>query len=49
MNEQELIDYQRIADAIQYIGQNFQKQPDLNEVAAQVNLSPFHFQRLFTR
>lgn len=49
MNEQELIDYQRIADAINFIGQNFQKQPDLNEVAAQVHLSPFHFQRLFTR
>lgn len=49
MNEQELLDYQRIADAIQYIRQNFKKQPDLNEVAAKVHLSPFHFQRLFTR
>jgi AraC family transcriptional regulator, regulatory protein of adaptative response / methylated-DNA-[protein]-cysteine methyltransferase len=44
----ENIHYQRIATAIEFIRKNFQTQPDLDEVARQVNLSPFHFQRLFT-
>lgn len=47
MNEQEQINYHRIAEAIDYIKQNFKSQPNLDEVAAKVNLSPFHFQRLF--
>ena len=42
-------DYQRIASAIRYIGQRAQKQPSLDEVAANIGLSPWHFQRLFTR
>jgi AraC family transcriptional regulator of adaptative response/methylated-DNA-[protein]-cysteine methyltransferase len=40
--------YQRIAQAITYIQQNFQQQPKLDEVAAHIHLSPAHFQRLFT-
>jgi len=48
MNTQETINYERIADAINYIRLNFKTQPDLDEVAEKVNLSPFHFQRLFT-
>ncbi|MEH6442628.1 MAG: methylated-DNA--[protein]-cysteine S-methyltransferase [Oceanospirillaceae bacterium] len=40
--------YQRIALAIDYIKDNFQQQPSLNELAELVNLSPFHFQRLFS-
>lgn len=48
MNEQEKINYDRIADAIDYIKQNFKSQPNLDEVAEKVNMSPFHFQRLFT-
>jgi len=48
MTAQENIDYNRIAVAIDYIRQNFQKQPNLDEVANKINLSPFHFQRLFT-
>lgn len=40
--------YDRIAAAIEYINLHFREQPDLDEVAARVNLSPFHFQRLFT-
>lgn len=40
--------YERIAQAIQYIQQNFQQQPQLDEVAAHIHLSPAHFQRLFT-
>lgn len=48
MKVQESINYQRIAEAIEYILQNFKYQPTLDEVAAKVHLSPFHFQRLFT-
>jgi AraC family transcriptional regulator of adaptative response/methylated-DNA-[protein]-cysteine methyltransferase len=42
-------DYQRIEQAIRYLEQNFREQPSLTEVASAVHLSPFHFQRLFTR
>ncbi len=48
MNTQETINYDRIAEAINYIKLNFKTQPNLDEVAEKVNLSPFHFQRLFT-
>jgi AraC family transcriptional regulator of adaptative response/methylated-DNA-[protein]-cysteine methyltransferase len=48
MNTQEIINYQRIAEAINYIKLNFKEQPNLDEVAEKVHLSPFHFQRLFT-
>lgn len=48
MDTQEALNYQRIADAINYIKLNFKDQPNLDEVAEKVNLSPFHFQRLFT-
>lgn len=48
MNTQETINYNRIADAIDYIKVNFNEQPNLDEVAEKVHLSPFHFQRLFT-
>lgn len=40
--------YERIQKAIEYITANFQQQPDLDEVAKQVYMSPFHFQRMFT-
>src|ERR1700733_5274616 len=39
--------YDRSAAAIEFIKTHFKDQPDLNEVARQVHLSPFHFQRLF--
>ncbi|HEY3404461.1 MAG TPA: methylated-DNA--[protein]-cysteine S-methyltransferase, partial [Ohtaekwangia sp.] len=42
------INYQRIEQAIKYLEENFQRQPELDEVAEKVHLSPFHFQRLFT-
>ena len=42
-------DYERIAKAIAYIGENVTAQPSLADVAAHVHLSPFHFQRLFSR
>jgi len=40
-------DYERIEQAIRFIRENFQDQPDLDEIARQIHLSPFHFQRLF--
>lgn len=46
--QQQHIDFDRIAEAIEYIKTNFRSQPDLAEVAEKIHLSPFHFQRLFT-
>lgn len=40
-------DYQRIAKAISFLATHIQQQPTLEQVAAHVNLSVFHFQRLF--
>ena len=48
MKQQEQINYDRIAEAIGYIRDNFQSQPNLEDVAERVHLSPYHFQRLFT-
>ena len=42
------INYQRIAQAIEYLEKNFRLQPELDAVAEQVHVSPFHFQRIFT-
>lgn len=42
------INYQRIEQAITYLQQNFHRQPELEEVAEKVHISPFHFQRLFS-
>jgi AraC family transcriptional regulator, regulatory protein of adaptative response / methylated-DNA-[protein]-cysteine methyltransferase len=42
------INYRRIEEAIQYLEKNFQRQPELDEVAEKIHLSPFHFQRIFT-
>jgi len=42
-------DYARIETAIRYLDANFRKQPSLSEIAAQVHLSEYHFQRLFRR
>lgn len=48
MTEQQNINYKRIAEAIIYIKNNFKEQPNLDDVARKVHLSPFHFQRLFS-
>ena len=48
MDSGQTFNYHRIAAAINYIRLNFKDQPNLDEVAANVNLSPYHFQRLFT-
>ena len=42
-------DYQRVKAAIRYIEEHRLDQPPLEDVAHAVNLSPYHFQRLFTR
>ena len=48
METQNQINYNRIATAIDYIEKNFKSQPNLDAVAEKVNVSPSHFQRLFT-
>jgi AraC family transcriptional regulator of adaptative response/methylated-DNA-[protein]-cysteine methyltransferase len=40
--------YNRVAAAIEYLQQHFTEQPSLEELARAANLSPFHFQRLFS-
>jgi len=48
MNEQEQVNYKRIAEAIEYIKAHYKEQPSLDKIAEHVHLSPFHFQRLFS-
>lgn len=48
METQHNIDYKRIAEAIEFLRLNYKHQPTLEEAADHVNLSPFHFQRMFT-
>lgn len=45
--QQQVTDYQRVEQAIQYLEDNFRQQPSLDEIAAHVHLSKYHFQRLF--
>lgn len=47
MNQTAHINYQRVAEAIAYIQAHFRSQPGLEEIAENIHLSPFHFQRLF--
>lgn len=42
-------DYERIAEAISFIASRMNSQPSLQEIAAHLHLSPYHFQRLFCR
>ena len=48
METQANINYSRIAKAIDYIKENFKSQPNIDEIAEQVHLSPSHFKQLFT-
>ena len=41
--------YERMARALKYLGDTWRDWPDLASVAQQMNLSPSHFQREFTR
>lgn len=42
-------DYLRIEQAITYLENHYKDQPSLEETAANIGLSEYHFQRLFTR
>ena len=42
-------DYLRIEQAITYLENHYKDQPSLEEIAANIGLSEFHFQRVFTR
>ncbi|GAB3543516.1 methylated-DNA--[protein]-cysteine S-methyltransferase [Spirosoma fluminis] len=48
MNTANPYTYQQIARIIEHLIENFRRQPSLTELAEQVSLSEFHFQRLFT-
>jgi AraC family transcriptional regulator of adaptative response/methylated-DNA-[protein]-cysteine methyltransferase len=48
MKEQNNINFERITQAISYLKDNFKEQPNLDEVAEKIHLSPFHFQKMFT-
>ncbi len=42
-------DYSRIEQVIYYLEKNAYRQPSLSEIADNIHLSEYHFQRLFTR
>ena len=42
-------DYERIAKAISFINGSVRKQPTLDKISAHLNMSPYHFQRMFSR
>ncbi len=42
------INYSRIEEAIKFLAAHYKRQPSLAEIASFVNVSPYHFQRLFT-
>jgi AraC family transcriptional regulator, regulatory protein of adaptative response / methylated-DNA-[protein]-cysteine methyltransferase len=46
---QQEIDYLRIGKAILFLNEKVDSQPGLEEVASHAGVSPYHFQRLFTR
>jgi len=48
MNTQEQLNFDRIASAIHYLRKHFRDQPQLEDLAREVHLSPYHLQRLFT-
>ena len=48
MEEQQQINFERIAASIDYIKTHFKTQPGLEEIAAHIHMSPYHFQRMFT-
>lgn len=46
---QDCIDYNKVAEAITFLSENFKEQPSLDLVAQKVHTSPQHFQRIFTK
>lgn len=49
VGDQDKINFERIKEAIEYIIVHSKTQPNLDEVAQHINLSPYHFQRIFTQ
>lgn len=47
MEKQKTYYYNKIAEAIAFLDANFKDQPNLDVIAKAVNMSPYHFQRLF--
>jgi AraC family transcriptional regulator of adaptative response/methylated-DNA-[protein]-cysteine methyltransferase len=47
METQNEFNYQRIAKAIDFLNINYKTQPSLEDAAEHVNMSQFHFQRIF--
>jgi len=46
---QSAMDFARIERALRFLNMNCLRRPTLDEIAAHVHLSPFHFERLFQR
>jgi AraC family transcriptional regulator of adaptative response/methylated-DNA-[protein]-cysteine methyltransferase len=46
---QAAMDYTRVERALHFLNANHLRRPTLDEIAAHVHLSPFHFERLFRR
>ncbi len=42
-------DYQRVAEALDYVARHAQRQPELGDIARHIGVSEFHLQRTFTR
>ncbi len=42
-------DYERVRQALEYVAGHYREQPSLARIAEHVHLSPYHFQRLFSR
>jgi len=48
MNEREQVNYQCIAESIEYVKANYKDQRSLDLLAENIHVSPFHFQRVFS-
>jgi len=42
-------DYDWVSRALEYLGENFQEQPELEDLSRHLGISPFHLQRVFKR
>ena len=47
--DERAVDYQRMAGALAWLSERWRERPSLDDAAEAAGLSPFHFQRLFTR
>ncbi len=48
MIQTEETNYKRVEEAIKFLTENFKQQPSLYDVAEHSNVSPFHFQKIFS-